>query len=253
MLTYIQNSTKYQLWGKYFANLRQIAADPKCEVTLRRLWQHLKNGQPLEDAVKNQRSGYYVWGQRFLTLEKLAADTRCKLTLNKLKKYHNKGLNIPFILEQGIRQIIEYKSQIFYGFYELSKSQYCEVHYATLVARIKNGISIHRALKKKPLKYSYRVWGQKFSSLKDVANDPRCEVSLTYLQEKIKRGRSIRHAVLAYKHPPYIIWGEHFNSLREIVDDPRCSLNYDDLLFYSHIMKLSQAVKCPPRTLQTRT
>jgi hypothetical protein len=78
------------------------------------------------------------------------------------------------------------------------------------------------------------IWGQEFSTVKLISQDPRCEVSYQTLVQRLANGVAPIDAVK--KSPPTRIckaltcWGEPFVSIRALVLDPRCEVGYSVLL-----------------------
>jgi hypothetical protein len=75
------------------------------------------------------------------------------------------------------------------------------------------------------------VWGQEFKSLKQISEDPRCEVNYATLYKRYRRGVPIAEAVVLSngrrgKSKTVTCWGETFASLWELGKDPRCLVCY---------------------------
>lgn len=85
--------------------------------------------------------------------------------------------------------------------------------------------------KSKRKKYRWYVWNKRFTSLKEVSEDPRCFWNVTFLTYLVRFGIPLSKAVGV---PPrlrqYKVWGQHFNDLKSIAKDPRCKCSYHILL-----------------------
>ncbi len=77
------------------------------------------------------------------------------------------------------------------------------------------------------------VWGQEFSTLKAVADDPRCEVGYVTLLNNIKTGESLEDATKKSSknrsNRQITCWGETFDSIKSLASDPRCGVCYSVL------------------------
>lgn len=74
------------------------------------------------------------------------------------------------------------------------------------------------------------VWGQKFSSVKAITKDPRCEVSYPTLMQRLTAGIKPEDAVKknsSWICQPITCWGETFSSVGALVIDPRCEVGYN--------------------------
>ncbi|MFA5345366.1 MAG: hypothetical protein WC315_03750 [Candidatus Omnitrophota bacterium] len=78
------------------------------------------------------------------------------------------------------------------------------------------------------------VWGQSFSTIKLITQDPRCEVSYQTLVQRLSKGINPDEAVK--KSPPtricksLVCWGQNFASIKDLALDSRCKVGYSVLL-----------------------
>jgi hypothetical protein len=75
------------VWGQTFKNLREVSLDPRCEVSYLTIFNRLRNGSTLDEAVQKYTTRTLTrqitcWGEVFSSIRKLALDSRCKVCYN---------------------------------------------------------------------------------------------------------------------------------------------------------------------------
>jgi hypothetical protein len=198
-------------WGEEFPSYQALARDPRCLTTPPAFRRRLSNGMSPEDAAAFKGHGgpkaVTCWGETFPSLRALAADPRCV-----------------------VRHVI-------------------------LSARLLSGMSPEEAASttsRALVSKTWQCWGKKFSSMVEIANDPRCVVNSSTLKNRLTRGWPIMEAtsrpMQVHRKPcRYICWGEKFSSLKNVADDVRCLVRSKTL--HQRIRTgwpLEEAVSTPP-------
>jgi hypothetical protein len=95
------------------------------------------------------------------------------------------------------RKEIRVWNEVFSSWRAVSKDSRCEVCYLTLIQRIAQGVAPDEAVKviENSVRTPVICWGEHFKSVKDLANDPRCNVSYNSLSRKLKNGEMPEEAV----------------------------------------------------------
>ena len=139
-----KKGTAVQVWGEWFPSLTHVTKDSRCEVLPNALRYRLKNGIPIEEAVKRKRKKRMnrkpitCWNQEFESQKALSEDSRCVVSFSTLR------------------------NRLRYGWPP------------------EKAATISRETKPRKYRRSFVCWNQKFPTLRAISNDPRCKV--TYRQ-----------------------------------------------------------------------
>ena len=159
----VRRETAVEVWGKLFPSLSAVADDNRCEVVLHTLRCRIRDGVPIERAIKKQRlaisrkaKGVHqvtCWGEVFPSRATVFKDARCVVPLSTLRARLYEGIPIEQAAEtpqNGPTNIHWCKpatcwGEVFPSKRAISEDPRCTVTYKQFLSRLKSRWNLERA------------------------------------------------------------------------------------------------------------
>ncbi len=238
---------RYTAFGET-KTLSEWAEDTRCRMAPRSIGVRLRRGTPFEEALttppKPPKAPYKnpvyceAFGER-KTVSAWRRDPRCAVTARVLRERLRRGISAELALMEPKHIAYEHSRprnvpvEAFgerWPLREWSKDPRCVVSYERLCVRIRKGFSPEVALTR-PLKNFPPRPMTAFGESKTVvewSRDPRCEVSLGGLRERLRTGLALETALRREKRGIRFASLEAFGEIKSLADwqrDERCHVS----------------------------